>query len=63
MTEAQRLAGLLAESQQALRDEQRKVDQLVRQLREERRKTEEAQQKIDSLRSIDKDMHKQRKEP
>jgi outer membrane PBP1 activator LpoA protein len=60
---AQLLLGLLSERQRAQRDEQRKADQLMIQLREERRKTEEMQQKIESLRAIDREMGMQRKAP
>jgi hypothetical protein len=47
----------------AQRDEQRKGDSLSQQLREERRKLEEAQQKIDSLRAIDRESRMRRKSP
>ena len=60
---AQLLLRLLSERQRAQRDEQRKVEQLVIQLREERRKVEDMQQKIDSLRAIDREMGQQRKAP
>jgi hypothetical protein len=60
---AQLLLRLLSERQRAQRDEQRKVDQLVIQLREERRKTEDMQQKIEALRAIDREMGMQRKAP
>ena len=60
---AQLLLRLLAERQHAQRDEQRKVDQLVQQLNEERHKTEELQQKIESLRAIDREIRMRRKAP
>lgn len=60
---AQLLLRLLSERQRAQRDEQRKADQFMIQLREERRKTEDMQQKIESLRAIDREMGMQRKAP
>jgi len=60
---AQLLLRLLSERQRAQRDEQRKADQLVIQLREERRKVEDLQQKIESLRAIDRETGMQRKAP
>jgi hypothetical protein len=60
---AQLLLRLLSERQRAQRDEQRKADQLVIQLREERRRNEELQQKIESLRDIDREMRTRRKAP
>jgi outer membrane murein-binding lipoprotein Lpp len=60
---AQLLLRLLAERQRAQRDEQRKADQLANQVREERRKVEEMQQKIESLRAIDRETQIQRKAP
>jgi len=60
---AQLLLRLLSERQRAQRDEQRKTDQLVVQLREERRKAEDLQQKIESLRAIDRETGMQRKAP
>jgi hypothetical protein len=43
-----------------LQREQRKQDQLAHQLREERKRGEEMQQKIDSLRAIDRDIRSRR---
>lgn len=60
---AQLLLRLAVERQRVQRDEQRKADLLSAQLREERLKTEEIQQKLESLRSIDRELHKRRKEP
>jgi hypothetical protein len=60
---ARLLLRLLSERQRVQRDEQRKADQLMLQLREERRKTEDSQQKIESLRAIDREMGMQRKPP
>ena len=60
---AQFLLRLVAERQRAQRDEQRKADQLGLQLREERSRTEELQQKIESLRTIDREMHMRKKAP
>lgn len=60
---AQLLLRLVAERQRTQRDEQRKVEQLATQLREERRKIEEMQQKIESLRAIDRDTYMRRKAP
>jgi hypothetical protein len=60
---AQLLLRLVAERQHTQRDEQRKIDQLVVQLREERRKSEEMQQKIEALRSIDRETYKRKTAP
>ena len=60
---AQLLLRLVAERQRAQRDEQRKADQFVHQLREERRKIEEMQQKIESLRTIDRETRMRRTAP
>lgn len=60
---AQLLLRLVAERQRIQRDEQRKTDQLGYQLREERRRNEEMQQKIESLRTIDRETFKRRKSP
>ena len=60
---AQMLLLLLAERLQGQREEQRKIDQLIHQLREERRKADEMQQKIESLRAIDRDTRMRRKKP
>jgi hypothetical protein len=57
------LAQTLSRMLRAQRDEQRKGDSLSQQLREERRKLEEAQQKIDSLRAIDRESRMRRKSP
>ena len=56
---AQVLLRLLTERQH----EQRKLEQLTVQLREEKQKSEDMQQKIDSLRAIDREMRARRKEP
>jgi hypothetical protein len=53
---AQTLLALVVERQR----EQRKSDQLAHQLREERRKADDMQQKIESLRAIDRDMRSRR---
>jgi hypothetical protein len=60
---AQLLLKLVAERQRAQRDEQRKTDQLANLVREERRKVEEMQQKIESLRAIDRETKIRRKAP
>ena len=60
---AQLLLRLVAERQRTQRDEQRKTDQLAAQLREERGKVEEMQQKIESLRSIDRETYMRKKAP
>ncbi len=60
---AQLLLRLVAERQRAHRDELRKAESLGQQLREERRRSEEMQQKIESLRSIDRDLRKSRRTP
>lgn len=60
---AQFLLRLVAERHRTQRDEQRKAEQLAHQLREERRKAEEIQQKIDSLRAIDRETYIRRKTP
>lgn len=60
---AQVVLKLVGERQAAQRDEQRKVDQLLHQLREERQKTEEMQKKIESLRAIDRELRPRRKAP
>lgn len=60
---AQLLLELLAERQRERYAGRRKLEQLTRQLREERQKTDDMQQKIDSLRAIDRDMMLQRKAP
>lgn len=60
---AQLLLKLVAERQRAQRDEQRKTDQIVQQLREEKRKNEDLQQKIDSLRTIDRETYMRKKTP
>lgn len=52
---ARLLLKLLAEHQHAQRDEQRKAAQVAQQLREARRKIEEMQLKIESLRAIDRE--------
>ena len=57
------LAQTLSRMLRAQRDEQRKGDSLSQQLREERRRLEEAQQKIDSLRAIDRESRMRRKSP
>ena len=59
---AQLLHGMLADRLRLQRDDQRRLDQLAQQLREEKRKTEEAQQKLDSLRAIDRDLRRRGKE-
>jgi outer membrane murein-binding lipoprotein Lpp len=60
---ARLLLAQVAERQRAQRDEQRKAEQLATQLREERRKLDEVQQKIDSLRAIDRETRPPRKGP
>jgi predicted small lipoprotein YifL len=60
---AQSLLALIAERQRAQREDQRKQDQLARQLREEKRRSEEMQQKIESLRAIDRDLRGKRRIP
>lgn len=60
---AQLLLRLVAERQRTQRDEQRKAEQFAQQLREERRKNEEIQQKIESLRAIDRETYLRRKSP
>ena len=60
---AQLLLRLVAERQRLQRDEQRKADQFAHQLREERRKIEEMQQKIESLRTIDRETRMRRTAP
>ena len=60
---AQLLLRLVAERQRVQRDDQRKADQLAHQLREERRKIEEMQQKLESLRAIDRETRRRRKAP
>lgn len=60
---AQSLLALIAERQRAQREDQRKQDQLARQLREEKRRSEEMQQKIESLRAIDRDLRGKRRVP
>ena len=58
---AQLLLRLMAERQQALRDDKRRADQLVSQVREERRRIEELEHKIELLRDIDREMRLPRK--
>lgn len=60
---AQLLLRLVAERQRAERDDQRRLDQQAQQLREERRRVDELQQKIEQLRSIDRDTRTRRREP
>ncbi len=60
---AQTLLALVAERQRLQRDDLRKQEQLSHQLREERRRTEELQQKIESLRAIDRDLRSRRSAP
>ena len=60
---AQLLLRQVAERQRAQRDEQRKTEQVAHQLHEERRKSEELQQKIESLRAIDRETYMRRKTP
>ena len=67
---AQVLIRLIGERQRVERDDQRKLDLLNQQLREERRKADEARtksdeaiKKLDSLRAIDRDLRLRRKEP
>jgi outer membrane murein-binding lipoprotein Lpp len=60
---AQLLLKQVAERQRTQRDEQRKTEQLAHQLREEKRKNEEMQQKIESLRTIDRETYKRKKTP
>ena len=60
---AQFLLTMVTERQRTQHDEQRKLDQLGSQLREERRKGEDMRKKIESLLSIDKDMRTRRREP
>jgi hypothetical protein len=58
------LAQMLLRLMRALREDQRKAEQAASLLiLEERRKNEEMQQKIESLRAIDKDMRMKRKTP
>jgi hypothetical protein len=58
------LAQMLLRLMRAQREEQRKAEQAASLLLlEERRKNEEMQQKIESLRAIDKDMRMRRKAP
>lgn len=54
------LRSAVGECQRAQRDDQRKLDQFARQLREERRRNEEMQQKIESLLAIDRDLRMRR---
>jgi hypothetical protein len=56
---AQLLLRLVAERQRT----QREAEQFAQQLREERRKNEEIQQKIESLRTIDRETYLRRKSP
>lgn len=58
---AQLLLRLMAERQQVLRDDKNRMDQLVSQLREERRRSEELEHKIELLRNIDREMRLPRK--
>ena len=60
---AQLLLRQVAERQRAQRDEQRKADLLSQQLREERNKNEEMQNKIESLRAIDRESRMRKKTP
>lgn len=60
---AQTLLVLLTERQRLQRDDLRKQEQLSHQLREERRRSEELQQKIDSLRAIDRELRSRRSTP
>jgi len=60
---AQLLLRLVAERQRLERDDQRRLDQQALQLREERRKVDELQQKIEQLRGIDRETRMRRKEP
>jgi hypothetical protein len=59
---AQLLLGFVAERQRLQRDDQRKAEQLGRQLREERHKSEDMQQKLESLRAIDRELRQRRVE-
>lgn len=45
------------------REEQRRADMLAQQLRDERRRLDELQQKIDALRTIDRETYMRRKVP
>lgn len=60
---AQMLIRLIGERQRVEREEQRKLELLNQQVREERKKSEEAIKKLDSLRAIDRDLRQRRKEP
>jgi len=60
---AQLLLRLVAERQRLERDDQRRMDQQAQQLREERRRADDLQQKIEQLRGIDRDTRTRRKEP
>lgn len=60
---AQLLLRMVAERQRLERDDQRRLDQQALQLREERRRCDELQQKIEQLRSIDRDTRTRRREP
>ena len=57
------LAQTLLRLLRAQREEQRRADLLAQQLREERRRLEDLQQKIDSLRAIDRETYQRRKAP
>lgn len=60
---AQTLLAIVAARQRAQREDQRKLDQLARQVREEKHRNEELQQKIESLRAIDRDLRGKRRIP
>lgn len=53
---AEALLGTLEECRRLRRDDERKIDQLSAQVREERRRSEEAAQKIESLRAIEREL-------